>query len=518
MEELSAISGCARLWETSTSAEKAGLKLQAAKRQFKSIVGRQNSRARGRQQHNKTKKSQKEDSKRRQRENAKRRNAAAARDWALVGQPVREMTGSTFCARGPAESDMEVLPGPSTLAGPSDLPCVFPGLCPPVFGQRAEACSVEEAGSPKEAIGSKEATGTMEAKGLEEGMGSEEGKWEFEERMFWVQDEAPIVDVTEYTFPLLVKTQADFSVTLWVCATDSISMLLMMIEERLGVPREKVKFVFAGEELDGSRNLLQCGITRWDTVKMSVSGGGAGKSFWEDEEEYQVLVKMPGNTYVTVDVRAKNTVDELKSKVMDKTGYPPDVQRLGYVGQELDGVHTLEHYKIARHCVVDLLLRVRGGMIAEEVSEMELAVADTAVTLSADPVAHTLLPQNPGESLGTPEDVEMAESSPLPLNLAVGRNPRDGIPPLKNALLGWDELAFAPSPQTMHVDVPLISHPRQGGDGQNEMFVAQGGIGLVTLNAPVIVERAVVVAGGREMDPPAQSVSPGFTPQPILHL
>ena len=242
-----------------------------------------------------------------------------------------------------------------------------------------------------------------------------------------------------------------------------------MIEERLGVPREKVKFFFAGEELDGGRNLLQCGITRWDTVKMSVSGGGgavpAGKSFWE-EEEYQVLVKMPGNTYVTVDVRAKNTVDELKSKVMDKTGYPPDVQRLGYVGQELDGAHTLEHYKIARHCVVDLLLRVRGGMIAEEVSETELAVAATTVTPSGDTVAHKLLPRNPGEGLGGPEDVEMAESSSLPLNLAVGRNPRYGIPPLRNALLGWDELAFAPSPQMMHVDVPLISHPRQGGMGR----------------------------------------------------
>ena len=82
---------------------------------------------------------------------------------------------------------------------------------------------------------------------------------------------------------------------------------------------------------------------------MSVSGGGgavptlgaAGNSFWDEEEEYQVLVKMPGNTYVTVDVRAKNPVDELKTKVMDKTGYPPDVQRLGYVGQEFDGAHTL---------------------------------------------------------------------------------------------------------------------------------------------------------------------------------
>ena len=114
-----------------------------------------------------------------------------------------------------------------------------------------------------------------------------------------------------------------------------------------------------------------------------------------------------------------------------------------------------------------LLMRLPAGMIEDELStpvtgEVQPPVGVAAVTPSGDTVAHTLLPQNPGESLGTPEDVEMAESSPLPLNLAVGRNPRDGIPPLRNALLGWDELAFAPSPQTMHVDVPLISHPRQG--------------------------------------------------------
>ena len=112
-----------------------------------------------------------------------------------------------------------------------------------------------------------------------------------------------------------------------------------------------------------------------------------------------------------------------------------------------------------------LLMRLPAGMIEDELStpvtgEVQPPVGVAAVTPSGDTVAHTLLSQNPGQSLGGSEDVQMAESSPLPLNLAVGRNPRDGIPPLKNALLGWDELAFAPSPQTMHVDVPLISHPR----------------------------------------------------------
>ena len=82
-----------------------------------------------------------------------------------------------------------------------NFPVYSPDYVPHLFGQQAEACSVEEVGRPKEAIGSKEATGTMKAKGSEEGMGSEEGKWEFEEMMFWVHDEAPIVDVTEYTSP-----------------------------------------------------------------------------------------------------------------------------------------------------------------------------------------------------------------------------------------------------------------------------------------------------------------------------
>ena len=86
---------------------------------------------------------------------------ADGRDQALHGQLSQDRAELTIsppiCGEGAGSSDMEVLPGPSTLAGPSDLPCVFPGLCPPVFGQRAEACSVEEVGRLKEAIGSKEA-------------------------------------------------------------------------------------------------------------------------------------------------------------------------------------------------------------------------------------------------------------------------------------------------------------------------------------------------------------------------
>jgi len=81
------------------------MEIQIAGRQANSIEGWQNSWARARQQHNKTKKDKKEDSKWRHKEKEKSKKEAAARDWALVGQPVREMTGSTFCARGPAESD-----------------------------------------------------------------------------------------------------------------------------------------------------------------------------------------------------------------------------------------------------------------------------------------------------------------------------------------------------------------------------------------------------------------------------
>jgi ubiquitin len=40
------------------------------------------------------------------------------------------------------------------------------------------------------------------------------------------------------------------------------------------------------------------------------------------------------------------TVDDLKSAIQDREGFPPDQQRLIFIGKQLENGYTLHHYNV----------------------------------------------------------------------------------------------------------------------------------------------------------------------------
>ena len=76
---------------------------------------------------------------------------------------------------------------------------------------------------------------------------------------------------------------------------------------------------------------------------------------------FQIFAKtLTGKTITINNIEPYDTVEELKCKIQDKEGIPPDYQRIILGGKQLEDNKTLADYNIQRNSSLYLVLRLRG--------------------------------------------------------------------------------------------------------------------------------------------------------------